>query len=470
MLKRHWQTCKPRLQKGLDVPNFTSKTRGKKRKACDRCVRLKRACTFEFPCKNCCDSNEHCLFESVNQVQKSQSHDNERSIVPCEDTDGFIYGPSQSIDGSESSELKKLGQLELPLMGAFNETIQDWDFLTPFSWSVNMDMTPDLGLKPLHYSFPDIDTIEWPSRSDFDINSLSRFPFLSTFTAAANGFANSFECGTITERKDMVRELELHGNNSLQDYLLGRNEDTAENLSTLASPEHFSMDTNQTWSTLRWDYGNAKASPDAYDPLRSSFQCDEILSSWPINKLDIKSEEILNELKMVIVSKSRSSKITMNWSPPLEDMCRHFFSAGNLKRLLALYWAFWSPNCPIIHKPTFSISATSSTLLTTMALVGACLSPDPADQAGAKVWLNSAEEMIFCGSELFDEPSLWFHDFGPDVANNQPSLEILQAAYLLCLTQNWEGSQESKRRIRRQRYSAVVAVCCITLLPPAKQF
>lgn len=36
--------------------------------------------------------------------------------------------------------------------------------------------------------------------------------------------------------------------------------------------------------------------------------------------------------------------------------------------------------------------------------------------------------------------------------------QALQAAYMVCLYQNWEGSDMSRRRIRRYRFSTLVSV------------
>jgi hypothetical protein len=43
-------------------------------------------------------------------------------------------------------------------------------------------------------------------------------------------------------------------------------------------------------------------------------------------------------------------------------------------------------------------------------------------------------------------------------------IQALQASYVVCLYQNWEGIDASKRRIRRHRFSTVVSVGCYGLL------
>lgn len=43
-------------------------------------------------------------------------------------------------------------------------------------------------------------------------------------------------------------------------------------------------------------------------------------------------------------------------------------------------------------------------------------------------------------------------------AVSKPKIQALQAAYNICLFQNWEGSDLSKRRIRRNRFSILISV------------
>ncbi len=93
---------------------------------------------------------------------------------------------------------------------------------------------------------------------------------------------------------------------------------------------------------------------------------------------------------------------------------------------------------------------------------GACVSPDAADNIDARRWFNCVEEMVFGDDDFckdIDPPS------DDDIANpvstieNRQKLQALQAAYIVCLYQNWEGVDPSKRRIRRHRFSTVVSVC-----------
>jgi hypothetical protein len=95
---------------------------------------------------------------------------------------------------------------------------------------------------------------------------------------------------------------------------------------------------------------------------------------------------------------------------------------------------------------------------TYLTVIGASISPDPRDQEDAKVWYNCVEEMVFTDDDLCCEP-LYTWDTGVLIpAGHKRKVQALQAAYIVCLYQNWGGTDESKRRIRRYRFSTVVSV------------
>lgn len=171
--------------------------------------------------------------------------------------------------------------------------------------------------------------------------------------------------------------------------------------------------------------------------------------------LSLKSHEIVSLIKEVVQVKSRNSAVSLVWSMVLESMCARFFSPSRLRLYIELYWAIWHPNVPFIHRPTFNMQNAKAVLLAAMAVIGACVSPEQSDYEEAKTWFNCVEEMVFQDDDFCadSEDACLF----PAVAR----VQSLQSAYLVCLYQHWEGSEASKRRIRRFRYSTVIAVCLL---------
>ncbi len=102
---------------------------------------------------------------------------------------------------------------------------------------------------------------------------------------------------------------------------------------------------------------------------------------------------------------------------------------------------------------------------------GACVSPDPVDNEDARMWFNCVEEMVFADDDFckdIDPPAVTDISIPVNTPANQRRLQALQAAYLVCLYQNWEGTDASKRRIRRHRFSTVVSVrTALVQLKPA---
>ncbi|KAF3394654.1 hypothetical protein F1880_005444 [Penicillium rolfsii] len=177
---------------------------------------------------------------------------------------------------------------------------------------------------------------------------------------------------------------------------------------------------------------------------------------WAIHRLAFKTHEIVTGLKETIRHKTRRSPVTLEWSPMVERMCFHFFSPPSILRYIEAFWVSWYPNCPIVQKPSFNPTQASPLLLASMAIIGSCVLSNKQDNQNAEIWFDTVEEMVFDDESLQEE----YADARVNESANGKSkkLETLQAAYLVCLFQNWEGSEITQRRIRRRRYSTVVAV------------
>ena len=198
---------------------------------------------------------------------------------------------------------------------------------------------------------------------------------------------------------------------------------------------------------------------------------------WLSDPLALKTHEIVSRIKEVVCLKPRNSIITISWSSVLEEISLQFFSPPNIRKFLGLYWACWHPNWPVIHKPTFSpLTAQSDSIgihgfdryyfrwravlsLAMLRSTGACISPERSDNEQAKTWFDSVEEMTFGDQTLYDNSETSSMSQPPfEPSEFRPKVQALQAAYAVCLYQNWEGSDRNKRRIRRHKYSTVVAV------------
>lgn len=71
------------------------------------------------------------------------------------------------------------------------------------------------------------------------------------------------------------------------------------------------------------------------------------------------------------------------------------------------------------------------------------------------MWFNCVEEMIFIDDDFNSDLN---HPSTNSIAIHRRKIQILQAAYIVCLYQNWEGSDSSKSRIRRYRFATLVSV------------
>ncbi|PPJ54821.1 hypothetical protein CBER1_08422 [Cercospora berteroae] len=163
------------------------------------------------------------------------------------------------------------------------------------------------------------------------------------------------------------------------------------------------------------------------------------------------SDQISLLIAGVCQVKPRNSAVNISWDRATEHDCRQFFSASNIYLFLELYWAIWSPNVPLLHRPTFEISIAKPVLIAAMVTIGASVSSSKADRLAAIQFSNCVEEAVFCDDQFCTEEDCRLFP-------SKAKIQSLQAAYIVMLYQNWEGSTSSKSRIRRFRYSKVVAV------------
>ncbi|KAL5360219.1 hypothetical protein BJX96DRAFT_175083 [Aspergillus floccosus] len=273
------------------------------------------------------------------------------------------------------------------------------------------------------FEFPDLSVLQFPEQTWQDLVSFSRgdvyaglserpyfFHFLDTFTSKT-GFVSSFDCGTLYQRQDVLDEIRLQ--------------------------------------RQQQDPGNPEPFPSGgqeHTPLYG------VSSQWLNDPLAIQTHQILLLIKEVVTIKPRNSCVRMSWSQEVEQQCLQFFSPTNLRGYIELYWSIWAPNVNFLHRPSFDATSAKSILLATMAIIGACVSPHEGDCRNARMWFNCVEEAAFADDDFNRDPITPFQP-----TRDRSKMQALQAAYMVCLYQNWEGADISKKRIRRHRFSTVVS-------------
>lgn len=83
------------------------------------------------------------------------------------------------------------------------------------------------------------------------------------------------------------------------------------------------------------------------------------------------------------------------------------------------------------------------------------MSPDMPDNEDARTWFNCVEEIVFIDDD-FNSDAIC--STSNNMSIHRRKVQVLQAAYIVCLYQNWEGTDSSKSRIRRNRFATLVSV------------
>ncbi|EWZ43491.1 hypothetical protein FOZG_04589 [Fusarium oxysporum Fo47] len=368
-LKRHWGICKVRLENGSDIPLLPARRpRLKKPRACNRCVRLKRACDRSVPCSTCSIRNYECSYERAASSKTSAvSEDSSQAETNGAYQQEISYGVVKADDA-------------MPVVLAeFIDYSQEWLRCESLPFPVlNFDVWNNVRGSNLHLG---------PCFDQTVPGQKLTLPFLKRFTESS-GIADGFDCGTLAQRRQL--------NNTLNDS-----------------------------------------------------SCQDLAA---------KSGEILGMIKRTLTRTRSCSHASIEWSPIVEKACLDFFSPSNLHRFLLLFWSGWYPNSPIIHKPTFNSEAEPPRLIASMAVLGACLSPDFNDCVRAMAWLTPVEEVVFADNILYDDSIIASPNLVGDEAVVWDKLKALHAAYFICIAQNWEGSKEGRKRVRKDRYSRIVSI------------
>ena len=399
------------------MPHIYPKTRGKKPKACDRCARLRRACTSTQPCVACAQHRSKCTYNRVHQVrgERGTEYRQHQADIPLSAFENQHFAaPTTSNEVTGTYALEPVAVHHQPT--SLGSTIHD----THRHSSLEVGYLPDYDTGAL-YCLPK--ALSFPRPTDLDIDELKSFPFLRKM-ASTDGLGNVFECGTLSQRSVIAGNMRCANSFYLDDL------------------ESMPMAT------------------DWLDPTSGGIPLETgnlILEVPP--ELVSKSGAIVSR----IVQATACDRYTCRrkflrgdtWEKELA--CQVFFSPTHLKRYLSLYWSSWHPNWPVMHKPSFSTVTAAPVLVAAMAVIGACLSTVEDDCALAKLVFDAVEDTVF-DDEAFAVDQLPISQEYPQTKDLRTRLDILLAAYCVCLYQTWEGDKRAKRRVIRQRYNQVIGV------------
>ncbi|KAJ4198775.1 hypothetical protein NW767_008766 [Fusarium falciforme] len=377
------------------APEVRAPRGAKKRRACDRCVRRKKACSAGWPCDDCRRKLVSCTYQRRDETRKGAQGQLKPDVKGPEagtqpkKTSALVGDPTPSSSTCDTLDVNLIGNVDFDLSPC-SDSLTWLDFL-------DLDQT-----MPLDQPQPD------QKKGSFD--------FLYTFTSRT-GLVESFDCGTLAQRAQTVSEF-------LQDEAARQAKTALFNveggLQSSSQPLCLGLGTSLLFQ----------------DPLITV------------------TRKIVAEIHDLSTNNVRRSAATKDYSSTTEQGCLQFFSPLHLRKFLALFWNIWHPNCPFIHRQSFDPTTAKPSLVASMVVTGACVSPEPTDNELARTWFNSVEEMVFSDDAFCDDAP-----YCPLVNPVQgiDKIQALQAGYLVCTYQNWEGNDNSKRRARRHRFNSLVS-------------
>lgn len=314
VLKRHVRTC-----------TGGNSRSGARRRACNRCVRQKKACNSHDPCQNCAKKGVPCNYPPVSDNIQHPDQSN-------------TFDPIRPARDANHNEGQSSANMTLP----FGITSED---LQAFAANSLDDLFHSNALEQATSSWPEL--LDPPSsqldREDLSVTSGSHsLYFLDRFTSNT-GLVSSFECGTQSQREHVASTLELEALHTMHADMPDRSVSSG-----------FSLDTV----------------PPLLDNLSDASTENCLPVNWLSDPLSLKTHEILLLIEEVVTIKPRNSAVTLDWSAALKNACLQFFSPRNLRKFLGMYWAIWHPNVNFVHRPTFDAISAKPALLAAMALMG----------------------------------------------------------------------------------------------------
>lgn len=405
---RHVRSCKKHPSDGGTLPEHKRQKRGRKRTACDRCIKNKRRCDGSTPCLVCESSGVQCIWTDTNsREQQRRDWDTASQTTVC--------SPSRQHKETPNPRSRRNNEQD-----NFSENLAESQ--------VTQLSRPLAESSALHHPFP----------------------FLLRFTSS-QGFAPCFECGSRKERNIIIQAQapSYQSKPAHSQWDLG---------AFLNIPLDFAPDTSDSSSVSRSVFSDEFDTASIFSAEINSVDnfSDDLLttSHW----LGEKSRDIVRGIQSTLALESDKDMAAFISSTCFEkSRCQKFFEPSKLERYLVAFWSLWYPNWPVFHKPTFNTATKPAAMVAAMALIGASLTAEKEDYVEAHYWSDAVDTWIFSATEWFDDPSE-----NPDQTLRQYQVRAqingLRASYAMVLFMTWEGNTEQKTHARRERFSQVVSM------------
>ncbi|KAK9380274.1 uncharacterized protein V2V93DRAFT_381205 [Kockiozyma suomiensis] len=500
--RRHSASCSSRGgQQGIP-----QQKRGKKRKACDACARSKIACDASELCRNCAMSSIPCTYFRLTEQSNNKKSPGKQASAFASQSDIKFKQQSIPVDDALSSS----DQLTMPKMKT-EPLSHELDILhesLPLNIS-GLDTSNDI-VSSL------IADLDWPS-------PLGGVPHLSDSSSAnmsgsesspnASGGSRLRRASSSAQSTPFLlnfslmdsrtRTLPALFNGSAQQSSGTSKGSAAKDNAELSSSDSMiayhnesnSMDGGDDWTDVLQldgitgiDLPPNSSFKDHYPTVHSAyFDTTRIVASdseW-ISLLDVTDKDERVELMRM----NRDTEVnTDRLSELIADLCevavntpKHLtrtpyavfqtsahllLTAENVKMFAHHFFQFWQPHVCVLHPPTFDINSASLPLLLTVALVGSLYSTSEDHIAAARNLLDGAEEFVFTSDAFLALAGKYGQS--EMLVETHEHLEAIQAAYLMCIVQSFNGTIEAQRHVRRQRFGEVVSALRALSMPSAQ--
>lgn len=185
---------------------------------------------------------------------------------------------------------------------------------------------------------------------------------------------------------------------------------------------------------------------------------DSLATEW--EPPSVQSTAIIDAL----MSKATDLRVSPEKQSEISQYLNFLFTPSRIVKFIGLYFEFWHPHCPFLHRGSFDSDTSTVSLLVAVVLMGAMYSQLDKELGAAKKLLDLAELFIFSMDTVDDDAEIRMslEGFSSSTANlvsdRSSALQHLQAAYIIVTTQFWAGSLTSRRRVVETRFGVVIKV------------